>query len=280
MLLHYLLAIAAIYATSSTAVAAARPADADVTVRSWSPPGISSKDVVRSIRRSLSEYSHQKRSTVLQNSTTLERSWDGAVLLSFEPGVAIGNANVSGGVEITCTTCYLKTQASVQLTISESFNATQAFDELESEVRTAFENVTDTTISYVKDYVSGVSKKLEDGFDLDDFNLPPIDVDFNIDVPAIPECQLRFQFDEMDLYVALDTAFTAGITYTLNLYTSETPIGISIGSNLFLGVVVEVDLILSSETEINISSGFHIKLDDGAALEIPLFGDKISQTIL
>jgi len=110
-------------------------------------------------------------------------------------------------------------------------------------------------------------------FDFDDLDLPPLNIDFNINVPSIPEIVLQLQFDGLELYVELDTTFSGELTYNLNLYTSETPIGFSIGDDLFLGVVVDVDLILSADANITISSGFHILLDDGAQLEIPLFSN-------
>ncbi|KAK6338103.1 hypothetical protein TWF696_001574 [Orbilia brochopaga] len=264
---------------ASIAAVIASPASRDVAVRSWGPKGTSSRDVVRAVGRSLSEFSHQKRDILLQNSTALEKSWDGAVLLSYEytqevrPGV-----EVTGGVEITCTTCYIKANVLAELMISEAFNVSETFNNFTAEIGREIDNTTETTLNFVKNYTSSVVRNLSDGFDLDDFDLPPIDVDFDIDIPEIPQVQLRFQFDELEMYVALNTVFSGGVTYTLNLYTSQTPIGIAIGDDLFLGVVVDVDLILSAEAEIEISSGFHIKVDDGAELSIVLFGNSIDRT--
>ena len=138
------------------------------------------------------------------------------------------------------------------------------------------DNVTTTVVDYVEDYIGNVTTNLADGIDVDDFDLPPIDVEFNIDIPDIPECQLQFQFDGMELYVLIDTVLSAGATYTLNLYTSESPIGFAIGENLEIGVIFDIDLILSVDGEIDISTGFHIKLDDGLAIDIPMFDDNIS----
>jgi hypothetical protein len=55
-----------------------------------------------------------------------------------------------------------------------------------------------------------------------------------------------------------------------NLYKSETPLGISAGRDLEVGIVFTVDVILSVEAEIDIISGFYIKLNDGVAINIPL----------
>lgn len=43
-----------------------------------------------------------------------------------------------------------------------------------------------------------------------------------------------------------------------------------------LGAVLTVDLILAVEGAIDISSGFHVKLDDGVAINLPLFGDEVA----
>jgi len=71
----------------STVIVSANPVIGTTDIGSWSPHGdMSSTDIMRAVRRKLSDYGHslEKRSTVFKNSTTLERSWDGAVLLSVE----------------------------------------------------------------------------------------------------------------------------------------------------------------------------------------------------
>jgi hypothetical protein len=101
-----------------------------------------------------------------------------------------------------------------------------------------------------------------------------------MEIPAIPECNLQFTFDELELYLNVDTIFSLGATYELNLYSSSTPLGISITKDLEVGVIFAIDLILSVEGEIDISSGFHIKLDDGLRIDIALFGDDVSEIVL
>lgn len=72
----------------------------------------------------------------------------------------------------------------------------------------------------------------------------------------------------------------AGATYELNLFTSNTPIGIGAGKDLTLGVVFKMDLLLSVQGSVDISSGVHIKLDDGVGINIALFGDAVSKLVL
>jgi hypothetical protein len=180
-------------------------------------------------------------------------------------------------VEIVCTTCYIKGTATAQFTISGNFNFSQAFHNVTSEVETEADNITMTAVDYVENYVkSAITSATSDGFKIDDFDFPPIQIDFDIDVPDIPECELQFQFDGMELYMQIDTIISSGATYTLNLYTSKTPIGFTVGEDLLIGVVISVDLILSVEAEIDISSGFHIQLKDGVAINIPMFSQDVS----
>jgi hypothetical protein len=184
-------------------------------------------------------------------------------------------------MEIVCTTCYIKGTATAQFTINGNFNVSQAFHNVTSEIETEVDNITTTAVDYVENYVkSAITSIASDGFHIDDFDFPPIQVDFDIDVPDIPECELRFQFDGMELYMEIDTTLSSGATYTLNLYTSETAIGFTVGENLLIGVIFSVDLILSVESEIDISSGFHIQLNDGVAIDIPMFDQNVSSITL
>jgi hypothetical protein len=80
--------------------------------------------------------------------------------------------------------------------------------------------------------------------------------------------------------VLLETVLSGGLTYSLNLYTSNSPIGVAISDEIMAGVFFTIDLILSTEAEIDIHSGFHIKLDDGVAFDIALFSQNVSDTTL
>lgn len=184
-------------------------------------------------------------------------------------------------MEIVCTTCYIKGTATAQFTIEGNFNASQAFHNVTSEIETDVDNITTTAIDYVESYVKSVITSVtSDGFHIDDLDFPPIQIDFDVDVPNIPECELQFQFDGMELYMQIDTILSGGATYTLNLYTSESEIGFTVGKDLLIGIIFSVDLILSVESEIDISSGFHIQLNDGVAINIPMFDQNVSSITL
>lgn len=187
---------------------------------------------------------------------------------------------MSASVDVICTTCYIKGVATAEFSVDGDFNATQAIQNFTGEVHDEILNVTDTAIHGIEGYFSSVADNLEDGIDLDDFDFPPINFTFNVDMPDIPECHLKFQFDDLELYMLIDTVLSGGATYNLNLYSSNTPIGISASNELFIGVIFSVDLILSVEAEIDISSGIHLKLEDGVGLDMALFGQNVSSITL
>lgn len=133
-------------------------------------------------------------------------------------------------------------------------------------------------MDYVGDFAGNLTESVLKG-DLDGVEIPPFDVDFDIDLPKLPECNLKFQFDGLELYMEIDTILSGSATYTLNLYTSQTPIGFAVGKDLLVGVVFSIDLIVSVEAEIDISSGFHIQLD-GIAIDIHMFDHDVSSITL
>jgi hypothetical protein len=187
---------------------------------------------------------------------------------------------VSGGIEIVCTKCYIKGVATAELSIDSNFDAglvvSQTLDEVKGKVENFTEQVDDYFIEYFKEVARDIRK---DGLDFEDFAPPTFNYDFGMDIPAIPECNLRFQFDGMELYMLTNIILSAGVTYELNLYSSNSPIGISITEDLQVGVIFAIDLIINVEGEIDISSGFHIQIEDGAAINIGLFADDISDII-
>lgn len=166
------------------------------------------------------------------------------------------------------------------MTINGNFNFSRAFENITSEIGGTIGNFSTAVVDYVEKYVNNTTSELQKGFDIDDFDFPPIDIDFDIDIPDIPECELQFQFNDLELYMQIDTILSIGATYTLNLYTSRTPIGFNVGEDLLVGVIFSVDLILDVQSEIDIRSGFHIQLNDGIAINLPIFSKNVSKITL
>jgi len=183
-------------------------------------------------------------------------------------------------VEIVCTTCYIKGTATAQLTINGNFNVSQAFQSFRSKVESDIYNPTNATIDSSETYFEKIRTDVASlDFHLDDLDFPTLNnTSFDLAVPDIPYCQLLFESDDLELYMEIDTALSEGATYTFNLYKSQTPLGISASQDLEVGIVFTIDVILSVEAEIDISSGFHIKLNNGVAINVNLL-DQIFQAL-
>lgn len=72
-------------------------------------------------------------------------------------------------------------------------------------------------------------------------------------------------------------ALDASSTYTIPLYPKSwsQPAGFEVAGQM-IGIIISLDLILSLDAEVDISSGVHVKFDDGLALELALFGSNVS----
>ncbi|KAH7322658.1 hypothetical protein B0I35DRAFT_185662 [Stachybotrys elegans] len=235
------------------------------------------------IRKRLVELGAEKRDQVFSNSTSLEKSFTGATLFKAEFANDIATRDVNStdeadgqavgppiatvqGVEIVCANCYTRGRATASLTINNNFNASGIFNAVEEGVS----NTMDQLVDWIKDIDIDLSEL--------ELNIPAPNISFNVDMAVFPECVLEFQFDEMELYVELDTTFSSGLTYELNMFKS-TQLGIELGLDFLLGVVFSIDLILSVDSEIILKSGFHIQLDDGALLRLALFSDETTDMI-
>ncbi|UQC81866.1 uncharacterized protein CLUP02_07352 [Colletotrichum lupini] len=238
-----------------------------------SNPGKTASNTLLAIRRYLSSARLEGRETKFSNSTLLDTGFDNAILFKYEQEAEAGaNVTASAGIEVVCTKCYIKGKASAHLTIDGAFNATKVATDIGNEFEETFDNIT----AYAKNYVSGVVDNLSDGLDANDFDFPPLNITFDLDVPSFPEAGLGFGVEDLEIYMQLDTTLSAGLSYTLNLYTSTTPLGSKIGDDLLLGVVFSIDLILSVESELQMSSGFHLRMDDEVGFDIALFSKNVS----
>ena len=90
---------------------------------------------------------------------------------------------------------------------------------------------------------------------------------------------VKLSFSGVEAYVDMDIAVTAGATYAINLFTSQSPIGLGF-PGLSVGVVFYVDLVFSLSSEIDLSGGFYVKVADGAFLEASVFGGEVVDSFL
>ncbi|CCF35656.1 hypothetical protein CH063_07393, partial [Colletotrichum higginsianum] len=114
----------------------------EVAVRN--SPGKTTSDTLRAIRRYLYHARVQGREAKFSNSTSLDKSFNNAVLFRFEHSAEAGKVDVSaqGGIKIVCTRCYIKGRASAHLTVDGTFNATQVAKDIGNEFEETFDNIT------------------------------------------------------------------------------------------------------------------------------------------
>jgi hypothetical protein len=237
------------------------------------------------IHRRLAELSVEKRGETFTNSTSLDASFSGITLYKYEREVEhnvtsgdkpaekdakeSGKAEISqelttsGSIEIICSRCYTRGDATATLRLDGEFNATAAYQEVEDSV--------EDTIDQLKHWVKNIDADASE-FKLD---IPAPNITFDVDMPAFPGAVLEFQFDGVEMFVELDIVLKGGMNYRLSLYKSH-ELGVELAEDLFFGFVFGIDLILTAEAEMTITSGFHVLLDDGVLLKLALFAKETS----
>ncbi|KAK9783547.1 hypothetical protein SCAR479_00106 [Seiridium cardinale] len=88
---------------------------------------------------------------------------------------------------------------------------------------------------------------------------------------------VRLEFNQVEAYVFLGVETSASGTYSINLFASQSPIGLGF-PGLSVGVVFYVDLVFSLSAEIDLTGGFYVKLADDAYLETDIFGGDITDS--
>lgn len=177
-------------------------------------------------------------------------------------------------MQISCTKCYLKGNARAKLTVNGSLNATKVVDDVQTEAKEALDSIKDYFSNITQVALGNIKNQTLNEIPDEIREVPPPQIDFNVDLD-FPGYDLQVEFEDTELYVELNTVVSAGLTYTLPLYSSKS-FGFSLGPDLLLGAVFSFDLILSVENEIEIRNGFHIRLDKKMIMKIVLFGKEAS----
>ncbi|KAK6822973.1 hypothetical protein PG987_014518 [Apiospora arundinis] len=81
---------------------------------------------------------------------------------------------------------------------------------------------------------------------------------------------LRLQFNGVEAYILLGLNASTSTTVSVNLFASNTPIGLHY-PGLSVGVVFFVDLVFTLDAHIDMSGGFYVKLADDAFLQADIF---------
>ncbi|KAJ5945507.1 hypothetical protein N7454_002346 [Penicillium verhagenii] len=254
-------------------------APGNVALRTRNAPGTTDKDTIYAVSHALNKATLKSRGNKVysMNKTSLAKSWTGANLfLSGESIDDTSSSDVTAAIGIKCSTCYVDGSVSGDLTLTGGFNLNDTITEVESDVK----NVTDQVIDQLKNYVKSTIEDIATD-DVDDISWPTIDVDMNMEdtLSGLPNAQIQFKFDNLELYLELDIKLSAETTYTLNLFTSDTPVGFEV-PGVDAGAIFSVSLILIADAEIDIGTGIHIKLDDGLAFDLDMFSSNVSSVTM
>lgn len=90
---------------------------------------------------------------------------------------------------------------------------------------------------------------------------------------------LQFSFKDAEFYVDVAVNISAAQWVAIDLFASQTPIGIRV-PGLTVGVVFIIDLVFSLEEQLDVSGGFWVKLPDEAFIEAGVFSGDIGDTNL
>lgn len=90
---------------------------------------------------------------------------------------------------------------------------------------------------------------------------------------------VRLDFTGVEAYVDMEVAMSAGASYSINLFTSNSPIGLGF-PGLSVGVVFYLDLVFSLTDQLDLEGGFYVQLPDNAYLEASVFGGEITDSFL
>lgn len=90
---------------------------------------------------------------------------------------------------------------------------------------------------------------------------------------------VRFEFKGVEATANMDVVASGTLAFTLNLFTSQTPLGISV-PGLKLGLLFSVDLAFSLSDSVDLAGGFHMKLPDDAFFELDVFDGDIQDKLL
>ena len=90
---------------------------------------------------------------------------------------------------------------------------------------------------------------------------------------------LEFKFQDTSAYVLMGVNISAGENVAINLFSSQSPIGVGI-PGLSVGVYFAIDLIFSLSANMVLSGGFFVEFPESASLELGIFDGQLDDSSL
>ncbi|KAL1891471.1 hypothetical protein Cpir12675_004948 [Ceratocystis pirilliformis] len=88
---------------------------------------------------------------------------------------------------------------------------------------------------------------------------------------------LRIDFTSVKAWIEVGLIVSGGKAFSLNLYSSQTPVGIGV-PGLNIGVLLFVDLVIDIDAEIDMTGGFFVELAENSYIEAALLKGQLEQT--
>lgn len=186
---------------------------------------------------------------------------------------------VSAQIDVICETCYITGLVTAELIIDGDVDIEQIANNTAMELDNTIKTITDTVIGELKNATEADFVDMR-RLDFDAMTLPTFhNVDLNTSFAPLPNTTFVFGFGGVELFLQLKTTVSA-LKYQIPLVNMVVP---DLGLQLLdeqVGLFFSMDLIFTVDAEIDITSGVHIKIADGAELHAKLFGSDVSKVVL
>lgn len=181
------------------------------------------------------------------------------------------NSLIAPKIEIVSTKCYVNALATAELKFGPDYNISEALEDTLDELGDVIFNISKAAAHWVGEFID---ETVEDifTFDFKDTTYPPFNVTLDVDIGSDKDVSLEFSFEEFELFMQVRTMLENGSSLIIPLYEPSSPMTFGV-VELGFGVFFTVDLILDVERPLDMTSGIHLKLDDGVSFSIDLFGD-------
>lgn len=181
--------------------------------------------------------------------------------------LVVGREIGPDGILVRCKTCYITGNATASLTFDDG-GISEIFETIYDRSGKALESLLDQTKErYSTDDDDGMGNRT---FDID---IPPL----NFTPPA---ASIEFSFENLELYLDIQTTISEGASITIPLQRSTGPFNdesMDLPDYLALDASFGFELVLTVNSgQVSIQSGVHLKVADALRLSIQLFGNKTS----
>jgi hypothetical protein len=180
-------------------------------------------------------------------------------------------------VDIVCTECYLNALATAVLKLGPGGDFGQAIEGALGAAGDLIKNIGEAAVGWVGTFINTTLVNVFT-FDADPITFPPFNVSLDVPIESNLSVSLKFGFEDLELFMQVSTMLAANSSYTIPLFGSSDVEADFVEFDF--GVYFTVDLILDVGRPLDMTSGIHLKLDDGILIGIDLFGDKPSDIIM